>query len=169
MKPLLLVDGYNVIGAWKKAHQENWSLDESRDRLLRLLEDYGGYTGEEVVLVFDAHQSDRLTRSEEIYPHARLVFTKKGETADTYIERQTALAPKYRQVRVATSDGLEQSQILSVGAVRLSARELIRELEHIPQKGLAEHQAQQGLQRNPLWNHLSPRQQMELEKLRRGS
>ncbi|MBQ2700140.1 MAG: NYN domain-containing protein [Clostridia bacterium] len=168
MKPLLLVDGYNIIGAWKKAHEAGWSLDESRDRLLRLMEDYGGYTGEEVVLVFDAHQSDRPMRSEEVFPHARLVFTKKGETADTYIERQAALAPKYRQVRVATSDGLEQSQILSVGAVRLSARELLRELEHIPRQGMAEHKAQQGLQRSPLWNHLTPSQQEELEKLRRG-
>lgn len=39
MKPLLIVDGYNVIGAWSEAEKKGWSLDESRDRLMRQLED----------------------------------------------------------------------------------------------------------------------------------
>ena len=37
MRPLLIVDGYNVIGAWREAEKERWSIDECRDRLLRLL------------------------------------------------------------------------------------------------------------------------------------
>lgn len=43
MKPLLIVDGYNVIGAWSEAEKKGWSLDESRDRLMRQLEDYAGF------------------------------------------------------------------------------------------------------------------------------
>ena len=39
MKPLLIVDGYNVIGAWKEAKDRAWSMDESRDQLARRLED----------------------------------------------------------------------------------------------------------------------------------
>lgn len=55
MKPLLIVDGYNVIGAWSEAEKKGWSLDESRDRLMRQLEDYAGFSGEEILLVFDGY------------------------------------------------------------------------------------------------------------------
>ena len=47
MKPLLIVDGYNVIGAWSEAEKKGWPLDESRDRLMRQLEDYAGFSGED--------------------------------------------------------------------------------------------------------------------------
>ena len=126
MKPLLIVDGYNVIGAWTDAMRQDWSLDASRDQLAHLLQDYAGYSGEEVVLVFDGYQSDRMTTTEEQAGPILTVFTKHGETADSYIERYVAQVPRYRQVRVATSDGLEQSQVLSTGAVRLTSRELLR-------------------------------------------
>ena len=124
MKPLLVVDGYNVIGAWTEAEKQGWPLDACRDKLLHLLQDLSGYTGERVVLVFDGYQSDRKFRTEEVHAGVTLVFTKHGETADSYIERYVAQLPKYQVVRVATSDGLEQSQILST---RLTARELLRE------------------------------------------
>ena len=124
MKPLLVVDGYNVIGAWKEAEKQQWPLDACRDKLLHLLQDLSGYTGENVVLVFDGYQSDRKFRTEETQAGVTLVFTMHGETADSYIERYVAQLPKYQVVRVATSDGLEQSQVLSTGATRLTAREL---------------------------------------------
>ena len=139
MKPLLIVDGYNVIGAWREAEKERWSIDECRDRLLRLLEDFSGYSGEDVVLVFDGYQSDRKVRTEEQFGNLTLVYTRHGETADSYIERLVAQTPKYRAVRVATSDGLEQSQVLSTGAIRLTSRELLRELRHLRQRGMEQH------------------------------
>ena len=51
MKPLLLVDGYNVIGAWNVPKQEGLSIDEARERLVHLIADYAGYSGEEVIVV----------------------------------------------------------------------------------------------------------------------
>ncbi len=136
MKPLLIVDGYNIIGAWPEAEKKGWSVDESRDRLLHALQDYAGYTGDEVVLVFDGYQSDRRLRSEERFGDVRLVFTRHAETADSYIERLVAEMPRYQQICVATSDGLEQSQVLSSGATRMTARELLRELRQTRQAGL---------------------------------
>ena len=126
MRPLLVVDGYNVIGAWTEAAKRAWELDDCRDRLAHMLQDYAGYAGEDVVLVFDGYQSDRLTSTEEQAGPVRIVFTRHGETADSYIERLVAMTPRYRAVRVATSDGLEQSQVLSTGAVRMTSRELLR-------------------------------------------
>ena len=119
MKPLLIVDGYNVIGAYEADGMTEGILDEKRDRLRLQLEDYAGYTDTEIILVFDGYLSDRGFVTEEKYDKLTVVFTKKGETADSYIERLTAGAPKYREIRVATSDNLEQSQIFSSGAIRM--------------------------------------------------
>ena len=63
MKPLLLVDGYNVIGAWSVPKAERLSIEEARDRLVHMIADYAGFSGEEVVVVFDGHYTDRTTRS----------------------------------------------------------------------------------------------------------
>ncbi|MBQ8161916.1 MAG: NYN domain-containing protein [Clostridia bacterium] len=168
MKPLLIVDGYNVIGAWKEPEKKGWSMDESRDQLTRLLQDYSGYAGQEVVLVYDGWQSERKTTTEEQREGIRIVFTCRGETADAYIERLVAQTPKYRQVQVATSDGLEQSQVLSTGAVRMTSRELLRELKDIRVQGLAAHQVSAGIQRHQLEGRLPEDTVRRLEALRRS-
>lgn len=168
MKPLLIVDGYNVIGAWAEADRKAWTLDASRDKLMHLLQDYCGYSGEEVVLVYDGYQSDRQTSTEERYGDLLLVYTRHGETADSYIERLVAQTPKYRAVRVATSDGLEQSQVLATGAVRMTSRELLRELKQARQQGLAGHQRDAGVQRTTLGGRLPLHMLAQLEELRRA-
>ena len=168
MKPLLVVDGYNVIGAWSEPQKKGWSIDEARDQLIHALEDYSGYAAEEVVLVFDGWQSDRKITTEETRGNIRVVFTHHGETADSYIERLVAQTPKYRNVRVATSDGLEQSQVLSTGAVRLTSRELLRELREERMRGLSTHRQDAGVQRNPLEGRLPENTLKELERPRRS-
>ena len=168
MRPLLIVDGYNVIGAWREAEKERWSIDECRDRLLRLMEDYSGYSGEDVVLVFDGYQSDRKTRTEEQFGNLTLVYTRYGETADSYIERLVAQTPKYRAVRVATSDGLEQSQVLSTGAIRLTSRELLRELRHLRQRGMEQHRTVSTAPKASLASRLPQDTLNALEAMRRG-
>ncbi len=168
MKPLLIVDGYNVIGCWTEAERQRWPLDACRDRLLHLLQDYSGFSNEEIVLVFDGWQSDRPVTTEDMWNGVRVVYTRHGETADSYIERLVASTPRYRQVRVATSDGLEQSQVLATGAVRMSSRELLRELKHTRQQGMAGHYQQAGLQRTSLESRLPEKTREALEKMRRA-
>jgi len=168
MKPLLIVDGYNVIGAWSEAERKGWPLDECRDRLMRQLEDYAGYSGEEIVLVFDGYQSDRKAVTEEKHGDLTLIFTRKGETADSYIERLAAQTPKYRRLRVATSDGLEQSQVLSTGAVRMTSRELLRELRQMRQAGMVAHRSSMPVSRNTIMARLPEDVAAALERLRRG-
>lgn len=168
MKPLLIVDGYNVIGCWTEAERKRWALDASRDRLLHLLQDYSGYSGEEIILVFDGYHSDRLTSTEEDHAGVLLVYTRHGETADSYIERLVAQTPKYRQVRVATSDGLEQSQVLSTGAARMTSRELLRELRQIRQEGFHDHAREQAFQKSNLEARLPEGTRRRLEEMRRA-
>ncbi len=53
---ILLVDGYNMIGAWPqlKDLKEN-SFEEARDLLIQKMAEYQSYTGFRVIVVFDAH------------------------------------------------------------------------------------------------------------------
>lgn len=167
LKPLLYVDGYNIIGAWPRAAQENWPLDECRDRLIHLLQDYAGYTGQEVWLVFDGYKADRTVRTVEERTGLTIVYTRHGETADHYIERQCQQLPKYREARVASSDGVEQTIILGRGATRMSARELWRELNAERSSGRDRHQMPSAQQRTSLGAALSKEQFEALDKLRR--
>ena len=168
MKALLIVDGYNVIGAWKDAEKHGWTMDESRDRLQHLLMDYSGYTGEEIVLVFDGYQSDKRLTTEEKHGDLTLVFTKHGETADAYIERMVAQKPKYRVARVATNDGAEQAMVLGSGAIRMTARELLRELKQMRKASFDEHASPRIMNRSSLASRLPKDVQEALERLRRG-
>lgn len=118
---------------------------------MRQLEDYAGFSGEEILLVFDGYQSERTTTTEEKHGDLTLVFTRHGETADSYIERAAAQTPRYRELRVATSDGLEQSQVLSSGAIRMTSRELLRELREMRKSGMSAHQNQPNMNRNTIF------------------
>ena len=167
MKPILYVDGYNVIGAWPEAERENWPLDESRDRLIHLLEDYAGYSGQEVVLVFDGHHSERPIATVESLATLTVVYTRHGQTADQYIEYACGRLPVYREARVATSDHLEQTMILGRGATRLSSRELLWELSQIRSHGRAKHATAKPETRASLFSGLSEEQRERLERIRR--
>lgn len=130
-KRMLIVDGYNVIGAWHELG--HIPLPDARERLINRLHDYAGCSGQKVVLVFDAYQSDRLQRTEEEMGPLTVVYTKKGEIADSYIERLCDELAKdveleKLELRVATSDSIEQTVVFGRRAVRISSRELIFEM-----------------------------------------
>lgn len=130
---MLIVDGYNVLNQRRRL-SDSASLADARDALIDELMNYAGYSGQKVVLVFDAWQGDRMSRSVEKRGAVNVVFTQKGETADHYIERlcdSLSADIEYRrvEVRVATSDALEQTIVLGRGAIRLSSRELLLEME----------------------------------------
>ena len=167
MKPLLLVDGYNVIGAWDVPRREGLSIDQARERLLHLIADYAGYSGEEVVVVFDGHYTDRKTRSRTTVHGVEVVFTRHAESADNYIEAMCAAAPKWRQVRVATSDGIEQTVTLGRGAVRLSSREFLMELEQTRSAGRT-HMREEKVSRGDIFSRLPPHQREIFDRMRRG-
>ncbi len=126
----LLVDGYNIIFAWdelKKISETN--LDAARAELIKILSNYQGWCGYEIIIVFDAYKVKGKHREVERHFNVNVVYTKESETADSYIERVThELSGKHR-VRVATSDGVEQLIILGSGAMRMTARELKKRIE----------------------------------------
>ena len=127
MAGILIVDGYNILHSWSHLNRaiNEVGLEAARDRLISELEDYAGTTKTQVVVVFDAYHTDRMTLTQNRRNRVEVVFTRKKETADHYIERLVStLDTRQYDVRVATSDGVEQVVVMGRGASRISAREL---------------------------------------------
>lgn len=144
----LIVDGYNIIFSWDELNElSRTSIDAARDALKDELLNYQGYKRCNVIVVFDAYKVKGNAGKREIYdgvsrslakdatyeagdkPAIEVYYTKQDETADAFIERRVhEIRDKYK-VTVATNDGLEQQTVLSLGALRMSARELKETIE----------------------------------------
>jgi len=130
-KNYLLVDGYNIIHAWKDLRELSKSdLNSARIALLEILSNYQGFRGMTLIAVFDAYKVPGSKGNVEKYRNIYTVYTKEAQTADAYIEKTVHELAKNNHVTVATSDGLEQIIVFGDGAIRMSAQELFKEVEN---------------------------------------
>jgi len=132
---ILIVDGYNMIGAWPELKRlKNKDLAAARDLLIEKMAEYQGFTGVKVIIVFDAYIVKGIEQKYKNF-NIEIIFTKERETADERIEKlANQLVNRTTKVFVATSDHAEQGQIFGKGAFRKSARELYNEIKEIETK-----------------------------------
>ena len=128
-KSFLLVDGYNIIHAFKELSElAQVNLDSARGRLLDILCNYQAMKGCELIAVFDAYRVPGHDEEFIDFHNIHVVFTKTAETADHYIEKFAHENGKKYNVTVATSDGVEQVIIRGQGCLLISAREFEKEI-----------------------------------------
>lgn len=127
---IVFVDGYNVINSWPNLKSEkDHSLEGARKKLIDTLHNYGVFNDCKVIIVFDAYKVHRsLENKDQINKNITVVFTKDGETADAYIEREVHGLGRRIEIYVVTSDHLEQQIIFQRGAVRISSLEFYSEV-----------------------------------------
>jgi len=136
----LLVDGYNVIYAWKELNElAKVNVDSARGKLLDILCNYQAIKDVNLIVVFDAyrvkgHQTEILD-----YHNIHVVYTQEAETADQYIEKFAHNNSRNYDITVATSDGLEQIIIRGEGCLLMSSRELEEDVANVEQKLREEH------------------------------
>ena len=132
---ILLVDGYNIIGAWPELRVlKNKDLAAARDLLIEKMAEYQAYTGYRVIIIFDAYYVQGIEKKYKNHK-VDVIFTKESETADEWIEKMAiSLSNRKTQIHVATSDFTEQWAIFGQGALRKSARELLTEITIIERK-----------------------------------
>ncbi len=146
----LLVDGYNIIFAWDELKElAEVNLQGARGKLMDILCNYQGYRQNTVILVFDGYKVTGNIGEMQKYHNIYVVYTKEAETADQYIEKAVHEIAKEHEVKVATSDAMEQMIIIGQGAFRMSAKDLLTEImltnqqmkeEHMPEsKSLKQH------------------------------
>ena len=125
----VIVDGYNILHAWTslKRLAAEASLEAAREKLVERLAVLGMITGESVTVVFDAHHSTAMSNSEETVDGVRVVFTRRGHSADHAIERIAYQAGEEGDViTVATSDRFQRDLVRGMGGAVISALELER-------------------------------------------
>lgn len=131
-KEFLIVDGYNVIHSWEELKSlAEEDLDTARHRLMDILSNYRGFTGAELVLVFDAYKIRGNPGSKFDYHSIHVVYTADGETADAYIEKLSHDIGKNYSVRVITSDNLIRVSAMRSGVLRTSTSEFENEVDWV--------------------------------------
>ncbi|MHA0857662.1 NYN domain-containing protein [Paenibacillus sp. CMAA1364] len=169
LQDVLLVDAYNIIGGWPElARLATMNMQEARDRLLERLANYQAFSGKRVIAIFDAYRVPGLGKSfsqNKVSVH----FTKEKETADETIERLVVeMMHRRRQIYVATSDSIEQHVVFAKGALRISARELLIEVENCEQEIQKQIELDKSVTNgNTLDTKLSEEQRMMFERWRR--
>ena len=135
----LIVDGYNMIFAWDqlKALAES-DLEAARRQLCNALSSYAGFKKCRLVVVFDGYKVKGNPGERAEFSGIQVVFTKENETADAYMEALAARIGGNYNVRIASSDALVQISGLRSGLLRVSARELLSEIEQT-KKEMKEH------------------------------
>ncbi|AMB99267.1 DNA-binding protein [Aerococcus urinaehominis] len=126
----LIVDGYNMIGAWPPLVQlkDQDQMAAARDLLLALLSNYSAYHDIDTWVVFDAQFVPGISQRYQQF-RLEVVFTGEGETADQFIEAMIEdRVNVLTNVTVATSDLAEQWLVFQKGALRKSANELWRDV-----------------------------------------
>ncbi|CAN5671010.1 NYN domain-containing protein [soil metagenome] len=165
MASYLILDGYNLIGALDRyAERHTGSFDASRELLVNDALKAAGWTGREIILVFDAHRSPEPARTEMLAGGAvRVIYSAPGESADDVIER--LLDGPEDRLTVYTADFALQRTALSRGAVRATPREFADLLDELP--ALTRHPEVR--HRSSLGDRLTPEVRKKLEELRRNA
>jgi len=132
MKQYLILDGYNIIGALGRyAPRSAGSLDQSRELLVNDALKAAGWTGKEIVVVFDASRSPEPGRTELRGGGAvRVIYSAQGESADDVIER--LVRNEGGSFTVCTADFALQRAVLALGAARSTPREFEEILDELP-------------------------------------
>lgn len=165
---ILLVDGYNIIGAWTALRNlKSQDLAAARDLLIEQMAEYQAFSSFHIIVVFDAYYVQGTEKKYKDHK-VEVVFTKKNETADERIEKLAIqLSNRKTQIHVATSDYTEQWAIFGQGALRISARELEIEMNLIKKgidKSVKHIREERPISKIPISNEVAE----TFEKWRRG-
>jgi predicted RNA-binding protein with PIN domain len=167
---IIFIDGYNVLNSWPNLKEgKNDSFDGRRLKLINILHNYGSYNDSKVIVVFDGYKvAGNVENKEDINKNLSIIFTKDGETADSYIEREVHNLGRRYEVSVVTSDWLEQQTIFQRGAVRMSSLEFyneVMETEHSIRKKTSKSKV---MTKNHLQDNLDVDIVQKLEEIRRS-
>jgi len=118
----LIVDGYNVT----KRGYGDVSLEQQRVRLINGLGAIAAQSGAEITVAFDG--AEKLVAVPGAPRGVRVLFSRKGETADELIRQLVRAEPAGRPVIVISSDREVADGVRRHGAYPLSADTLLRRL-----------------------------------------
>lgn len=172
---LLLVDGYNIIGAWSalKQTRDSYGLELARNKLVETLINYSAHQGYNTQVVFDAQYQKTPSSQEQYTPSLSVHYTGFAQTADTYIEKICAslsrqVSPPLNRVIVATSDHAQKLTVLGYGAEWMSAQHLANDVDLSSHQLKKRHRSRKPSRGRFLVNSLDAKSQQLLAQWRQG-
>ncbi|WP_088242282.1 NYN domain-containing protein [Calothrix rhizosoleniae] len=173
---VLLVDGYNIIGAWSclKKTRDTAGLEAARWELVEALISYSAFENYQTKIVFDAHYQNTSSNHQIITGNVSVYYTEFEQTADTYIEKSCAsLRHEIAQslisrVIVATSDRAQQLTVQGYGAEWLSAQQLCYRVQDSVCRVRKKSQPLKQSKGRFLANSIDPKSRQRLAELRMG-
>ncbi|MBD2358824.1 NYN domain-containing protein [Tolypothrix sp. FACHB-123] len=173
---VLLVDGYNIIGAWSclKRTRDSAGLEAARGELVETMTSYSSFQGYDTQIVFDAQYQNASSNKVIITELLSVHYTDFGQTADTYIEKFCAslryeiAQSRISRVIVATSDRAQQLMVQGYGAEWLSAQQLCGEVEMTVCRMRHKYQSRKKSNSRFLANSIDAKSRERLAELRMG-
>lgn len=170
---MLLVDGYNIIGAWErlKKIRDYEGLESARRDLISIIINYSAYRGYKTEIVFDSHFQKTPSQKEKYSCGVSVHYTAYAQTADTYIEKVCAaysreVGASSSRLIVATSDRAQILTAKGYGAECCSAEQFKIEVESSASKVRRRNSRQSKSRGRFLFNRLDPQTQEMLFQLR---
>ncbi|MEQ8198207.1 MAG: NYN domain-containing protein [Clostridiaceae bacterium] len=167
----IFIDGYNVINTWPNLKKViDYSYEAARQGLIEVLQNFANFDDCNIEIVFDAHKvAGNLEKKDIIDKKLTVVFTKDGETADSYIERKVNELGRRFEIWVVTSDWLEQQTIFQRGATRISSLEFYHQMVQMKKVIKSETERVTKGNKNFLEDSLDKKVLDELNKIIRSS
>lgn len=133
---LLIIDGYNVLRSgsrYARITQPDYTDDtfnQARERLVNDVIEYVGISQEAIVIFDAADNVHAATESDMTVGGVRVMFTRRGQSADRLIEK-LAFDAKERGIEtmVVSSDAGIQDAVFGGGVDRMSAQGFCQEME----------------------------------------
>ena len=126
MSSYLIVDGYNIINKWPRlVKAKNLSIESGRDELYRLVQAYCDNKGVDGVIVYDGKSAERTFEN----GNPAVIYSAKGESADTVIESLIYNISDKSSVRLVTDDRNEANVAMGMGAFVISAKAFESEIK----------------------------------------
>ena len=130
-----LVDGYSVIHAWpdlRKALVKR--LAHARELLVHRLQQYQDHAGEPITVFFDGRSRPEpkpaKLKKVQAGKGVEIVFSAKGQSADTLIEQRVGRAAAPSRYLVVTADHAIENTVSALGASSISPDSFFEMIVH---------------------------------------
>lgn len=119
----LIIDAYNVIHKLERYRKLIDDLDLARQALIDDCVSIAAVSGDNILIVFDAHQRYDSMPSMQRIKGVEVCYTGAGQSADAYIENICLTAENPQNIRVVTGDRLQQMLVAGRGVRRVTPNE----------------------------------------------
>lgn len=171
---LLIVDGYNVLRSGSRyslitlPDYTDDTFNQARERLINDVIDFAGSTMEAIIVFDAADNAYAATESDVSIGGVRVMFTRRGQSADRLIEKLSHDA-KERGVEtlVVSSDAGIQDAVFGGGVDRMSAQGFCLEME-MRTRDVHEERVPEISPKRTIGDRVSPEVARRLRQLRDG-